>query len=153
MSDLYERDFYAWANQQSGLLRAGKLSEADIEHIAEEIATMGRSEKRELTSRLKVLLAHLLKSRFQPDKSSRSWDLTIREQRRMVAEVLADNPSLRGQLEAIMADAYGGALLVAQRETGLSRRAFPAQSPWSFDEVMAEPEDDDESDEAVAPED
>ncbi len=152
MSDLYERDFYAWANQQSDLLRAGKLSKADIEHIAEEIATMGRSEKRELESRLKVLLAHLLRWRFQPNLRSRSWDLTIREQRRMVASVLADNPSLRAQLDTILAEAYGGALLVAQRETGLSRQAFPAQSPWHFDEVMAEAEDDDSSDDAGSPE-
>ena len=63
---LYERDFYAWANKQAALLRAGKLSEADVEHIAEEIESMGRAEKRELINRLAVLLSHLLKWQYQP---------------------------------------------------------------------------------------
>jgi ribosomal protein L29 len=146
MSDLYDRDFYAWASQQSDLLRAGKLSEADIANIAEEIATMGRSEKRELTSRLSVLLLHLLKWRFQPNLRSRSWDLTIREQRREVASVLADNPSLRATLDTVLSNAYGSALLAARRETGLPKAAFPASCPWTFDEAMREPEDNDDPD-------
>lgn len=54
-SPLYDRDFYAWANEQAALLREGKLSQADIEHIAQEIESMGRTEKRELISRLTVL--------------------------------------------------------------------------------------------------
>ena len=136
MSDLYERDFYAWANEQAALLRAGRLSAADIDHIAEEIESMGRSEKRELTSRLAVLLAHLLKWQAQPERRGRSWLLTIREQRRQVAQVLGDNPSLRGRLPDIMADAYETALLAAQRETGLAETAFPAACPWSFDAAM-----------------
>ena len=136
MSDLYERDFYAWANEQAALLRAGRLSAADIDHIAEEIESMGRSEKRELTSRLAVLLAHLLKWQAQPARRGRSWLLAIREQRREVAQVLGDNPSLRGRLPDIMADAYETALLAAQRETGLAENAFPAACPWSFDAAM-----------------
>jgi Domain of unknown function DUF29 len=68
---LYDHDFYAWANEQAGLLRAGRLSEADIEHIAEEIESMGRTEKRELISRLTVLLLHLLKWRYQPRQARR----------------------------------------------------------------------------------
>ena len=72
MSDLYNRDFHAWANEQASLLRMGKLSDADVENIAEEIETLGRHEKRELVSRLTVLLHHLLKWRFQPKRRSRS---------------------------------------------------------------------------------
>lgn len=67
-SPLYDRDFYAWANEQAALLREGKLSQADIEHIAQEIESMGRTEKRELVGRLTVLLLHLLKWRYQPQK-------------------------------------------------------------------------------------
>ena len=92
---LYEQDFYAWANEQAALLRSGRVSDADLEHIAEEIESMGRSEKRELISRLKLLLAHLLKWQFQPTLRGNSWRLTIEEQRRDVAEHLADNPSLK----------------------------------------------------------
>jgi hypothetical protein len=70
-SPLYDRDFFAWSRQQANLLRAGKLAEADIEHIAEEIDSMGRAEKRELVSRLSVLLHHPLKWRYQPEKRVR----------------------------------------------------------------------------------
>ena len=78
---LYDTDFYAWANEQAALLRAGRLSEADIENIAEEIESMGRSERSELVNRLTVLLVHLLKWRYQPGLRGRSWRLTIEEQR------------------------------------------------------------------------
>ena len=72
-NSLYDRDFYAWANEQAALLRAGRLTEADIENIAEEIESMGRSEKRELVGRLAILLQHLLKWQFQPGRRSASW--------------------------------------------------------------------------------
>lgn len=136
MSDLYDRDFHAWATEQSALLRAGRLSDADIAHIAEEIDSMGRSEKRELVSRFAVLLAHLLKWRFQPERRSRSWILSIREQRRQADRVLNDNPSLRSRIGAILDEAYGDALLAAQRETDLPEEAFPAACPWSFEQAM-----------------
>ena len=136
-SQLYEHDFYAWANEQSALLRAGRLSEADIEHIAEEIESMGRSEKRELASRLKVLLAHLLKWQHQPGNRGNSWRLTIEEQRREVTDHLADNPSLKDRLPEAIASAYPGAVLVAARETGLGREIFPAACPWSFEQIIA----------------
>ncbi|HEY3718618.1 MAG TPA: DUF29 domain-containing protein [Roseiarcus sp.] len=82
MSDSnYDSDFYAWANEQAALLRAGRLGQADIEHIAQEIESMGRTEKRELVSRLRVLLVHLLKWRFQPTGRGSSWKASIRVQR------------------------------------------------------------------------
>src|SRR5260370_26858480 len=80
-SQLDDRDFFAWSREQAELLRAGKLAEADIEHIAEEIDSMGRTEKRELISRLSVLLHHLLRWRYQPEKRSPSWEASIRVQR------------------------------------------------------------------------
>ena len=80
-SPLYDRDFYAWSRQQAELLRKGRLADADIEHIAEEIESMGRAEKRELISRLTVLLLHLLKWRHQPEKRSPSWEASIRVRR------------------------------------------------------------------------
>jgi len=133
---LYERDFYAWANEQASLLRAGRLSEADIENIAEEIESMGRSEKRELVSRLKVLLIHLLKWQFQPALRGNSWRLSIEEQRRGVADHMADNPSLKDRLPAALVSAYADAILAAARETGLDRRTFPSPCVWSFEQMM-----------------
>ena len=133
---LYDQDFYAWANEQAQLLRAGKLSEADIEHIAEEIESMGRSEKRELVNRLSVLLMHLLKWRFQPTARGTSWRLTIEEQRDRLADHLADNPSLKATLDASIAAGYRFAILGAARETGLDRVVFPATCPWSFEQIV-----------------
>jgi len=135
---LYDQDFYAWANEQAGLLRAGKLSEADIEHIAEEIESMGKTEKRELTSRLAVLLLHLLKWRFQPKRRGSSWEATIKIQRRDLRRHLADNPSLKSKLSEAIADAYGNAIIEAGAETGLAESTFPADCPWSFEKIMAE---------------
>ena len=116
----YDVDFYAWTIEQAGLLRAGWLSEADIENIAEEIDSMGRSEKRELVNRLTVLLVHLLKWQAQPAFRWNSRRLTIVEQRRRPAKHLKDNPSLRGVLAEAMATAYEFALLGARQPRPLN---------------------------------
>ena len=118
-SPLYDRDFYAWSREQAELLRAGKLAEADIDHIAEEIDSMGRTEKRELVSRLSVLLLHLLKWRYQPEKRGPSWEASIRVQRNRLADHLDDNPSLKPLLPKALASAYRDASLEAVAETGL----------------------------------
>ena len=136
-STLYDRDFYAWANEQAGLLRAGKLTQADIEHIAEEIESMGKTEKRELISRLAVLLTHLLKWKFQTERRTKSWRLTVEEQRRQVGRHIRDNPSLKSSLSEAIEEAYGDAIIAAERETDLDRAAFPSACPWSFGEMMA----------------
>jgi hypothetical protein len=132
----YETDFYAWANEQAALLRAGRLNEADIANIAEEIESMGRSEKRELVSRLAVLLMHLLKWRFQPSLRGNSWRLTIEAQRIELDRHLRDNPSLKAKLAEAVADAYRSALIEAARETGLGVATFSAACPWSYDEII-----------------
>jgi hypothetical protein len=133
---LYDTDFYAWANEQAALLRAGRLSEADIENIAEEIESMGRSERRELVNRLTVLLLHLLKWRYQPTFRGNSWRLTIEEQRLQVSDHLNDNPSLKSQLDDMMRSAYRFGRVRAAGETGLDRDMFPAACPFAFDEAM-----------------
>jgi len=135
MNDLYDNDFCAWANEQAALLRAGRLPDADIANIAEEIESMGRSERNQLTNRLAVLLAHLLKWQFQPGLRGNSWRLTIREQRRRAERILGQNPSLRAGLPAILVEAYGDAVLIAERETGLPENTFPADCPWTFDQA------------------
>ena len=133
---LYDTDFYAWANAQATLLRSGSLATADVEHIAEEIESMGRSEKRELLSRLAPLLMPLLKWQVQPMLRGNSWRATIKVQRREIARHLADNPSLSARLPEVLGDAYGDAVLLAARDTGLAESAFPASNPWTFAEVM-----------------
>jgi hypothetical protein len=137
-NSLYERDFYAWANEQAALLRAGKLESADIENIAEEIESMGRSEKRELINRLAVLLLHLLKWRYQPAFQSTSWRLTMQEQRLRLVDHLGDNPSLKSKVGDAVRDAYRLARVGAARETGFAVETFPSTCPFTFDQAMAD---------------
>lgn len=135
---LHDQDFYAWANEQARLLRAGNLSEADIEHIAEEIESMGKSEKRELVSRLTVLLLHLLKWEYQPERRSNSWRNSVEVQRIRLDSHMRDNPSLRSALDEAIGEAYRVARLEAETETGIDRNVFPAGCPWPFAQAMDE---------------
>lgn len=135
-STLYDQDFYAWSRRQADLLRSGKVSEADIANIAEEIESIGKGEKRELASRLTVLILHLAKWRFQPNSRSRSWRLGIEGQRIDIAELLDDNPSLRGLVPELLPQAWRRAVIDAQRETGLDASAFPPDCPWTSEQCL-----------------
>lgn len=135
-SSLHELDFYAWTQQQVDLIKAGKLTDVDFEHVLEEIESMGASERRELISRLAVLLAHLLKWHYQPSFRGRSWQLTIKEQRRQLHRHLKDNPSLHARLEEFIADSYIDSVLLAAKETGLDESAFPIQCPYAQDDLL-----------------
>ncbi len=131
----YEQDFYSWTQEQAALLRAGRLTDLDVENLIEEIETMGRSEKRELESRLTVLLLHLLKWKYQPERRGKSWNLTIKGQRIEYINVLTDNPGLKSQLETIFKGAYKLALVKASSETGIDEDIFPVTCPWTLAEV------------------
>ena len=133
---LYDRDFYAWAHEQAALLRAGRLNDLDIENVAEEIESMGRSEKRELVSRLTVLQVHVLKWKLQQALRSTSWQHTIQEQRRRTIRHLGENPSLKPLLSDIVAIAFEDAASDAKAETGLERRVFPQTCPWTADALL-----------------
>lgn len=111
------------------MLRDGALSEADIDRIAEEIESMGRAEKRELISRLAVLLANLLKWQHQPERRGASWEVTITNQRRALVRHLADNPSLKSRISDALTDAYGDARGEARAETGLPANSFQRRAP------------------------
>ena len=138
MGTRYEQDVVAWANEQAELLRAGKLTSIDVEHIAEEIEDVGKSEQRELASRMSVLLAHLLKWQYQPGRRSKSWQFTIRTQRKEVAYVLGEAPSLRGKFsdEAWLDIVWSKARSIANNETGLDLDAFPEVLPWQVDDIL-----------------
>ena len=128
----YNKDFYAWLMKNADLLRQHKFNEVDIEHVAEELESMGKSEKRELTSRLTVLLAHLLKWKFQPALRSRSWKNTILTQRIDITELLEDSPSLHYELGERIAIAYEKARLSAEDETGIDKNNFPDNLSFYF---------------------
>ncbi|HAN73415.1 MAG TPA: DUF29 domain-containing protein [Planktothrix sp. UBA8407] len=134
-STTHETDFYAWTNEQVQLLKTGQLNQIDWQNIAEEIEDMGRSEKRQLESRLEVLIMHLLKWQFQPNLRSRSWQLTIKEQRLRLEKILQKNPSLQPNLTEAIEDVYPLATLSAERETGLS--LFPETCPYTLTEILS----------------
>jgi hypothetical protein len=132
----YEQDFYDWVTQNVALLRAGRLSDIDAEHIAEELESMGKRDLRQLRSRLQVLVMHLLKWRYQANRQSGSWLATIDHQRDEIEMLLLDSPSLRRELEPALRMIYPKAVRDAQRETGLSAAIFPETCPFSADEIL-----------------
>ena len=142
MGGLYDEDIVLWSERQGALLRRrarGELvndAELDWPNIAEEVEAMGRAEQEQLTNRLGVLLAHLLKWRFQPDRRGNSWRLTILEQRRRAERIVSRNTSLRPRLDEILAEAYGDALLIAERETALPPETFPGVCPWTVEAAL-----------------
>lgn len=132
----YETDFYAWLLKSAELLRRGQFAELDLEQIAEELEGMARSDKRQLVNRLAVLLAHLLKWQYQPEKRSKSWQRTIREQRKRISLLLEDSPSLKYEIEEKLTDAYEIAVLSAANETGLDEDYFPESCEYYLNDVL-----------------
>jgi hypothetical protein len=134
--DLYERDYFEWTIRQAELLRAGRFEELDIDHVAEEIEDMGRSQRRQLGSRLTVLLTHLLKWQAQPSRRGSSWETTVQVQRVKLQKLLREMPSLRGKLREERADAYEVAVLLAAKETRLPRSNFPTPCPFTLEQLL-----------------
>ena len=131
----YETDFHQWAFEQAQRLRSGEP--VDVENVAEELETLGRSQERELTNRLAVLLQHLLKGEHQPERRSPGWDATIKEQRRRITRLLAQNPSLKPKLPECVNEAYATAVTFASVETGILEEDFPAECPYPLDEILS----------------
>ncbi len=134
--DAKQADLYSWARRQAELLRAGRLSEIDAAAIAEEIDDVGEEQYDKLESAFRVLMLRLLKWDHQPSMRSRSWTLTIREQRRGAERQLRKNPGLRSQVDEALEAAYEDARLEAANETGLPLGVFPAQRPFEHAEIM-----------------
>jgi hypothetical protein len=134
----YDADYHAWTLNTARLLREGRWAEADLEHIAEELESMGASERRELESRLIVLLQHLLKWQYQREKRSSGWLGTLDEQRTQLEILLRQSPSLRRLGPDSLDFAYPKARQKAARETGLDPKAFPAACPYTLEEILDE---------------
>jgi hypothetical protein len=132
----YQGDYYSWVLQQAELLRSGNAGHADLENIAEELADLGRNEFHKLESAYRVLLLHMLKWDFQPQKRSRSWVNSIAAQRHRVTDILEDNPSLRSRTDLALRRAFRDARLEASTETGLEVEVFPGTLPYTLDEMM-----------------
>jgi hypothetical protein len=134
--ELYDQDFFEWTARNAELLRAGRLEEADLEHIAEEIEDMGKSERHAAWSHLRVLLSHLLKWQYQPERRSRSWAATVRVQRDELLRLLRQSPSLRRYLRDQLPEVYPVAVEGAIAETNLPEEVFPAACPFSLEQIL-----------------
>jgi hypothetical protein len=135
-TNLYDADFFGWTQRTAVRLRAGRFDAVDATHLAEEIEDMGKRDFIETKSRLRVLLTHLLKWRFQRAKRSRSWAATIFTQRHEIAALLDASPSLRPRVAAALADTYVAAVRLAALETGLPPRRFPPTCPFTIEELL-----------------
>jgi Domain of unknown function DUF29 len=133
---LYERDFYLWLEKQATRLRDGRLDQLDVANLLEEIEDMGRSEKRAVEGNLVVLLTHLLKYRFQPDQRSSSWRGSMVEHRRRLRKLLRESPSLLPIARAMFSECYADSCEQAAAETGLSPDTFPAELPFTLEQVL-----------------
>ena len=136
MMPKYEEDFHAWAMGTANLIRQRRFDELDIDHLSEEIESMGRQERRELTNRLAVLIAHLLKWQHYPDSQTRSWRGTIDEQRFQIRAIIKDNPSLKPMQEEALTNAYTLSFSILRKETLLSLDTLPQHCPYTFSQCL-----------------
>ncbi|WP_437559159.1 DUF29 domain-containing protein [Acidithiobacillus sulfuriphilus] len=135
---LYNQDFYVWTMEQADLLRRHKPDWMDWENVADELESMGKKDRRELVSRMTVLLMHLAKWYWQAEKRSPSWSGTIEEQREQIELSLNDSPSLRSFIQYSFQEAWGRAIKKAARETGLPLSTFPEACPWPMEDVLGD---------------
>ncbi len=144
LSELYTKDYTAWAKRTAELIRAGEFAQLDIAHLLEELEGMGAGERNELENRLIVLLAHLLKWQYQYRQLSdrwrefdgRSWRQTIIEQRARLARRLRKSPGLKALLEEVIEEVYPDAVALAADESGLRTAAFPESCPYAKEQIL-----------------
>jgi hypothetical protein len=137
----YTEDYAGWVEDTARAIEDGRFSEIDRATLADEVRDLRLTERRELTSGLRVLLIHLLKTKYQLEKQSRSWQATIRVQRKHLGKFLRRSRSLRPELPELLSDAYDNARIDAANETGIDVDAFPETCEWTVAEVLAEKKD------------
>jgi Domain of unknown function DUF29 len=134
----YDQDYSRWIEQTVELLKARRFDELDVENLIDELESMSKRDRREIVSRLKVLLMHLLKWRYQPARRCASWEITIRNQREEIAQILQDSPSLKSYPAAVLEQAYDSARQNAASETGLGVEVFPGECEWAIADILDE---------------
>ena len=134
---LYEQDYYLWLEKTAQTLR-DRNCDLDWDNLLEEIKTLGRSEKKSVKSNLRVVLLHLLKWKYQHQKRSRSWFLSLAEHRQRLYDDFEDSPSLKSYCHDAFAKVYGEARKQAARETDLSLSHFPEVCPFNREQALAE---------------
>ena len=139
-SDLYERDYYAWLQDQVQALRERRVEDVDWENVAEEIEDLGESQRQSVESQMVRLLEHLLKLQYAGGairkNNARGWQLSVKDTRLVVRKLLDENPSLRRQLVGMLPYAYQRGRLAALRKARLPDHAIPESCPWAVEQVM-----------------
>ena len=135
-NELYETDFVEWTREQARLLRERRWDDLDLEHLIDEVESVGSSEKREIRNRLTKLISHLLKWKYQPGRRGSSWRATIRDQRAQLAEIIEDSPSLRSYVHRKALEQYPGGRIEAAEETGIAFGLLPDECPFSADQIL-----------------
>ena len=134
----YETDFYQWTQQQADLLRQGALSSLDIDNLIEEIESMGASDRRSLSSFLELVIMHLLKWQYQPQRRGTSWELSIDNGRSSIERIFEYSPSLKRQLPEMIVAEYRRAIKRAAKETGLPLTTFPEACPFTVEQITGD---------------
>lgn len=135
--NLYEKDYYLWLEKTINLLENRQFSDLDLENLIEEIKSMSISQQKALKSNLTVILWHLLKYLQEPEKQSRSWELTLFEHRERIEEDLENSPSLKIFLtEENLKKSYNKARKKAAIETGINLEKFPKDCPFTLAEAL-----------------
>lgn len=135
----YDQDVIKWSEEQAKFLLAGDFEQLDLTNLAEEILDVGKSEIRELKSRMAVLLMHLIKCAYQPERHGRSWDNTIKIQRKMIVLAIEETPSLKSKTDdKFWKYVWNDALVKTEKETNLKISDLPAEMPWTEEEVLTD---------------
>jgi len=132
----HNEDFYGWATANASLLKQGKLKEVDMENIIEELEEMGRSEKYQLINRFSILIAHLLKWKYQPELRGRSWSGTIKEQRHRIERLIKQNPSLKHEIPEAIQEGFSDSKDLIEKETPIDLNLLPSECPYTFEQIM-----------------
>jgi hypothetical protein len=129
LSELYDEDFVRWTEEQAAALRraislpAGRTGRSNLpldwENLAEEIESLGESDRRELRSQITRVLRHLMKLEVSPAAEPRAgWRATINEARTEIEGLLEDSPSLRREAEMLIKKRIGAAARLAADDLG-----------------------------------
>ena len=137
LAALYEADETAWLEATADLVRRGLYDQLDTENLSEYLSDMAKRDRREVESRLIVLIAHVLKWVHQPDRRSGSWHATIIEQCQEL-EGLLGRGVLYNHAEMVLAEMYGKAVERVIAETGLAKTSFPENCPYTINQLLAE---------------
>ena len=133
----YQTDFYSWTQEQVELIKTGNFAALDCVNLIDEIEELAANKREALKSHFRVLLMHLLKWQYQPGKNfGNSWRVTIEIQRIEIVDLLVENPGLKPEIQKLIYKAYRIARLHAEKETGISRKTFPTDCPWTFEQMI-----------------